>query len=261
MRSSLKALLAALLLAVVGSPANAAIYTLSTAEHPSASNLTLEIIVPALSASVALGPLAVTGTANADISLDVSDTGTMQVNSSAFNLSNFGPATLTLPSLGSIDVTTLGLGLSLTGGPVAVNANAFTIDSSTPGAISINQGTVVLNNPTGLIGILLPGGTTIDFSSSPSVINFSQLGTGTIAGTTDDDSGLLDSDGAEINLPIDATVELTNLSGLQVLAHLYGSIGVGSPFVVPEVSTMAMMSLASLGLAGFAGVRRLKRSV
>jgi hypothetical protein len=235
------------------------IFNLTTAEHNLPSNLTLELYLGstdpgALLAS--LGPVSVSGSATANINL-VGDNGTLQVNSSTLNLSNFGPQTVAIGALGTFDVSLLNVGLNLAGGPVPVVANAFQINSGTLGSLNINQGSVVLGNPTGTLAFLLPGGTSLNFGTSPISIPFSSLGTGVINGTTDDDGGLSD-DGAEVNLQLNNFVEATNLAGIPIYARLLGSVSVGST-PIPEVGTMLMMSLACVGLAGFAGVRKLVR--
>lgn len=260
MRRAYAALFSAMALVGLVSPAHAIVFNFNatTAQHPVPSNLTLQILIPALSVNSSLGPVSVSGTGNITTDLDVVDSGTVQINSSTLNLSNFGPTTLSLGSFGTLDASLSSVGVSIVGGPVPVTTNNFTITSSTPGSLSLNSGSVVLNNPTGLLAVFLPGGTSINFSTNPVNIPFSSLGTGTINGSTDDDNGLLDNDGAEINIPLDATVEVTNLAGIPVLARLFGNVNLGSNVVaIPEAGSMILLSIALASAAGVAGARRL----
>lgn len=260
MRFAYGTLLTALAVVGMATPAKAVVFNFNatTAEHPVASNLSLQILIPQLSVSSTLGPVAVSGSGNITTDLDLADSGTLQINSSTLNLSNFGPSTLNLGSFGTLDASLSSVGVSIVGGPVAVTTNNFSINSGTPGSLAINSGSVVLNNPTGLLAIFLPGGTSINFSTNPVNIPFSSLGSGTISGTTDDDVGLLDNNGAEVNIPLDATVEVTNLAGIPIFARLFGNVNLGSSVTaIPEASTMVLLSIAMASAAGIAGARKM----
>ncbi len=260
MRLAYGSLLTALAALVMATPANAVVFNFNatTAEHPVPSNLSLEILIPNLGVASTLGPVSVSGSGNVTTNLDIVDSGTVQINSSTLNLSNFGPSTLNLGAFGTLDASLSSVGVSIVGGPVAVTTNNFSINSSTPGSIAINSGSVILSNPTGLLAIFLPGGTSINFATNPVNVPFSSLGTGSINGTTDDDVGLLDGNGAEVNIPLDTTVEVTNLSGLPILARLFGNVNLGSSVTaIPEASTMVLLSIAMASAAGIAGARKM----
>jgi hypothetical protein len=261
MKIALCAILAGLALVGITSPAHAVVFNFnaSTAQHPVPSSLSLQLLIPLLSVNSTLGPVGVSGTGNATTNLDLSNSGTLQINSSTLNLSNFGPSTVSLGALGTIDASLSNVGVSIVGGPVPVTNRNFVIDSTTPGSLAINSGSVVLNNATGVIAGLLSGPVSIDFSTNPINIPFSSLGASTINGSTDDDTTGLDPNGAEVNIPLDATVEVTNLGGIPVLARLFGNVNLGSSVTaIPEVGSLAMLAVASAAAAGLAGIRRMR---
>lgn len=87
---------------------SAGIVAVDTAHHPVLSTLTIDLYLngrPGIGVFLGgAGPALVTGSGVLDIDLDASDTGTASLLSSHLRLDSFGPQTLDLGVLGTIDV-------------------------------------------------------------------------------------------------------------------------------------------------------------
>lgn len=249
--------LLAVVAVVVGSTANATPLTGTLATfpvHPLSSSITIEIYLgdPNLGGSLltTLGPIGVNGTADVIMDLDGSNSGTFSLLGSNLVLDNFGPSTINLGALGTIDASVVGVNLNaIVSDLVAIN-EAYSIDSASGGTLSLDDGSIDLTNPTGFIGILLPGGTSIDLQTDPISVDVADLVGLGIGGTVDDDGNLFSSF-PEVNLNIPAIdLEVTELApGAFVYARLLGNIHISGELVpVPEPSTYALLGLGLLGL-------------
>lgn len=259
MQIAYRAVFATLALLVTSASVDAGIFNFNatTGQHPLPSSLSLQILIPDAGVAATIGPVGVSGSGNVTTNLDAGNSGTVQINGSTLNLANFGPQTITLGAFGGADASLSNVAVNIVAGPVPVSGRNFSLNSSSPGSITVNSGSVILSNPTGLLGAFLPGGTSIDFSANPVSLPFSSLGAGTINGTTDDDTSGLDPNGAEVNIPLDATIQVTSLGSLPVFARIFGNVNLGSSVTaIPEAGSMVLLGLAGVAAFGFTRIRR-----
>jgi MYXO-CTERM domain-containing protein len=224
-----------------------------------------------------------TGSGVIDMNLDASNSGTLFINSSAFTLGNVSfsqSGNLFFFAPYSISVSLVGVGVSITAGPVAVVNGNFSITSATPGALVLNSGLLNYNVNIPSLGANAVG--SLDLSTSPLTVDFASLGAVVLSGTADDDNGgnddgvpdgsahnlggpgvtgnnPLDTDGAEVNISftgvsIASTLALNPTTNLPLTIALNGGVRVS----VPEAGSMTLVGLA--GVAGLALIRR-RRSV
>jgi hypothetical protein len=267
MRSRFAAIVAALVLSV-STAAQAEIYTLYTSPTPSASTSpsTLGVTISLLGGlvSIAIPPVAITGTAVIDMNLDSTDSGPLYVNSTALSLANAAGNLNTI--LGPVSYSLTGVGFSITAGPLTVTDGSFSITSATPGSLTLNTGLITL--------VALGQNLNVDLSEEPLVLEFSSLGAIVISGRADDSNlvgsdlvdanahtlgapgltGLseIDTDGSEIFINLAGASITTDISGLEGTITLTGAgVSVG----VPEAGTVLMMGMAS-SVVGLMVVRR-----
>ena len=167
-----------------------------------------------------------------------------------FDVQDVPPTTLNLGILGSVDIQMTGVGLTISSSAIPVVNNKWNIDK--PGGapttmdMSLNQGTIVLDNPMGLIATYLTEPQNINLTTDPLSVSIADLlGTG-LHGTADTNS-------IGIVIPPIATPILT--SPLTVLAVLSGQIYLQA---VPEPSSIAILGLGLVGLV-VAGARHRRR--
>lgn len=269
MRSRFGALVAALAL-LVGSTANAAIYSLDTYPTypitPSSLGLNLNIsnliVVPSgnatgtISGGFLVGDL--TGSATADVSLDGTNSGLLDITGSSFTLSALSvtqSGTLFGIFPYSIALTSTAIGVELTGGPITVTNGTFSIDSLTPGSLALNSGSLNYNIVIAALGVNENG--SIDLSSSPIAVSFSSLGAVTIPGTAVvnvDESADVSIDFSGITVASD--LALNESTNLPITITLTGGVNLHGIQTIPEAGSMILAGLATVGMASFVFRRR-----
>ena len=230
--------------------------TFPTAGASSASS-SLGITISALGGflNVPLGPTSITGTADAAISLDGSDSGSVEIFSSQFNLADFAGSAAT--PLGVVNYTFAGVGFEVILDTTATGG-AFQINSGTTGGLNLNQGVITL---TGAIPA------TLNLNTDPINSPFSGLGATTLAGTTNDDlTGNDTTDiGDEINIVwptgVFTQVVITDPVTLTLDIFLTGSgLSIGrtdsTPPVVPEPTSGLFLASLAVGACGVVRRRR-----
>jgi MYXO-CTERM domain-containing protein len=268
MRSSLRAIAAGLL--ALATSSQASVYSLATQDlgagttQPSLFGLNLNVAgilgVPGPAAQPAppngFISGALSGTAVADINLDGSNSGTLDILSSTFTLADTNyvqSGTIFGFSPYTINISLTGVQIQIVGGPLSVTNGNFSIDSSSVGSLSLNNGTLGYVINVAALGVNEIG--SIDLAASPLTVDFSSLGTTVIAGTTDDDASGFDAAGAEVNISfngvsITSSLALNPTTNLPVTLNLTGGVSVS----VPEAGTMTLVGLA--GIAGLTLIRR-----
>lgn len=255
MRWKMRSLLAAVaILFATRSASHAAMYTTAGASAP--SEVVLELYLGASAGYdpdallAALGPIGVNGSVDADVDLTGGD-GTVTFNSANLVLDSFGPTTIVLAGLGTLDATLNGVALNFNSAPLSVTAFNFLIDSSSTGSLSIFDGSALLDNPTGFLAGVLTEPLVVDFSTDPVSVDFSELGDGILPGQII---------GSEILLGLDAAIPLTEIiegSDIFVWGRLTGSFTVTA---VPEVGSLSMLAVAGLSATGLTIARRRRRA-
>jgi len=144
-----------------------------------ASSLGIDLVV--VGNNVSIDPGAVTGSAVASVDLDGNDDGTISILSSNLLLEDI-TGSAGIPFVADVNFAFLGVGVDVQIGATTVTGGAFTIDSSTPGGLTLNSGTV------SIIGTALsqPVNEMIDLNDDPIGVDFADLGAATIGGTADD---------------------------------------------------------------------------
>ncbi|MBX9653310.1 hypothetical protein K2Y11_06780 [bacterium] len=280
MRSSLKALVAALSLSVFATSANAEIYTEYTAGSYSAPGSMVTPNTSGLGLAINLAGLAnaVIPTTNllpgsflvVDKNLDANGNGSLYFDGGTLTLQNFS-YNVSLGFLGSVVATGTGVQFTFSGGPIAVTNNNFSITNANTGSLNINAGTI------SLVGTVLGQAinTSLDFNASPVTQDFSGL-TSPIPGyadinqaasDTDTDPhsqntpGLtgvsnIDTDGAETFINYNGfSIATTIISGTLTLPTTITITG-STTVSVPEVSSVALIGASVLGLGVIARRRR-----
>lgn len=164
-------------------------------------------------------------------------------------LSQYGPATIDLGSIGTIDLVASDLHLDASGPTTATNHSLQTI-SDTYFSVTITQGEADFSNPTGLLAILAPNFQLhYDFGAAPLNSTYYQFVPQPL-GTADSGPGLF-SPGAEINLTSLGNSVL-NAGGIS-LVFVYRPDGHFA--AVPEAGTLSLLA-APLAIVAFLRLRQ-----
>lgn len=251
MRCATRIFAALAAVAAVGyaSAASAAQWTTTGAP---ASSLTLNVYYLTTNLAGGTGALAVDGVADATVAVDGLGDGSLTFNSSQLSVADIANVPLNFTILGTAQMDLTGVGVSITSSGIPVFGNAWDIDSNPPTTldISLNQGTIYLDNATGVIAGLLtgppPGTLTYDLTANPQTVSIGDLTGFGINGTAS--SSLITVDIPTIQIVLDAQ--------FGIIAELTGSIN----FVpVPEPSTIAMLGMGVIGLVAV-GRRRFRKA-
>lgn len=260
------ALACASALAVFVGTSNAAVLTVNTTEHPlgPTSNIDININILGLQ-NITINNIGLSGNAPADFILDGSNSGSIQVlPGGAINLADVSQGFAGIFLSGSVQ--TIGVGAELTMGPESVTNRNFTIDSSTAGGLNLNAGFINLTVTGGaLAGALTAAlGTNVvalDLAADPLAVQFADLGTTSVAATTDDDGTGLNTNlpsGHEINIPLNFTTTL-DLEGVALTVTTTGDLYLGKN-TVPEFGSIGLMALAVAGMGGVVAARRRRKA-
>lgn len=245
-----------------------AVVTLDTAEHrfnqvADLSRLTLQIDLFG-GIAVNLTDVPISGVKPVDFALDATNSGTISGDGLApgtFALANRSYSFLGL-LVGTVE--TVNIGGSLTIGTELTLTRNFVIDSADPGRLGLDSGLLRFVFTGGALYNDFVAGTggnvfEVDLTVDPLSFDFSDLGTTTLAGTTDDDLSGLDYDGAELNLPL-AGFTTTHWIGSTTPISLSGNLYLGSNVVLPPIPEFTSLGLLSLAVAGVGGAVVVRRS-
>jgi hypothetical protein len=225
---------------------------LKTQEHPLPSSLSLTLGFAGTPFADTIGPSPVRGTMDTIINLShPSYDGTVEILSTNFSIDDIGPKTLDLGAFGKMDIAFSGLKYFLTLGSTPVVNKTFQITTSSVGSFGFNGGKLVLTNATGFLGNALGADPNdLDLGARPAIAQYADLPS-PLVGTVDDDGGLSDPDGAEINLPISVTINV----GSGLFLRIDSDFHVGSA-AVPEASTFLLSAGVFAGLFGVTLAKR-----
>jgi hypothetical protein len=244
--------------------AKAAVVSMDTTQHPLGPTssfdvtVTLSLFGGIISQSINIGG-AVTGGGWFDLNLDGTNSGTIETINNSFSIADgsigfIGPIVsgqAIWQNLGFEvsfleNVTNRNFGLT---GTTAAGANF------TPGGVNLNSGQLTLNLTTGIVTVV-----TLNFTSSPSLVAFSELGTNVVPAEADADGAGTNPFGPEFDLPSLAfatTFLLPPLTDIQRLS-VFAQIFIGS--TIPEFGSFGLLSLGFAGLGGAALYRRRRQA-
>ncbi len=252
--------------------ANADMYSVAgSPPAPADSQLQIDWGNPTFGGTGTTGPLAASGTADATVSVSAdaaspwtsgTGNGSFDFNSASIALGNYGPATLTYPGLGTVDVTMTDVVMSITStGGIPVVNNEWNLDSiGAPSTMSmvLSSGTILMNNPTGFLATFTAPGSfpaLVDLSVTPANLGtLAQLVGNGIGGTADSQSISLDIPGGP-GLFVEQFAETTAGPPSFILnGWMHGNVYLA---VVPEPGSVTLLGLgAAIALCG---VRRLRK--
>jgi hypothetical protein len=240
--------------------AKAAFVNMDTTQHPlgptSSFNVTvtLSLFGGIIQQSIGFGG-AVTGGGVFDLVLDGTNSGTIETINNSFSIAD--------GSIGFVGPIVSGqaiwqnLGFEMSFLENVTNRN-FTFNSSTaagsnfsPAGVNLNSGQLTLNLTSGIVTMV-----TLNFTSSPSLVAFTELGTNSVPAEADGDGAGSNPFGPEFDLPSLAfatTFLLPPLTDIQRLA-VSAKIFIGS--TIPEFGSFGLVSMAFAGMGGLALYRR-----
>lgn len=251
--------LAAILLGVSLSQAAPITTYMTTDAFPAPSTIRLALMLgnpPASDTPLWVSdPIAVHGTATVVQNLNASGTGSMRIIQASLDIGDINSVLVDVGALGTARLSVQDLTIQLNNINAPVTAGNYTIlprDTANNGAYySIDQGIVDLSNTTGLLASLAPSGYYSDISTQPIRISLFYLNN-QIMGTTDTGAGGFLSR-AELNIG-NPTFNLdTKVGEPYVTVRLIPELHFAP---VPEVSSVVMMSIGIVGVAGWRIAKR-----
>jgi len=218
----------------------------ATDSHPQASYLHFEFFFgdPRTEGVLIadLTPLPLAGTQYAEVELDASGNGTIRFAGGRFVLDDASDVLVNAGPLGTLRLSTDGLGLSIRTDAIAVEGFQFSLDDALNPEIHLNTGTFSLTDPTGPIVNLFPNEfpAVADFDEFSNTFQPTDLYGSGLAGTVDLGAGHFSEHG-EINLSVPGSViSLSAVAGgLPVFVRVSGQIHVAT---VPEPSGLVLMA-------------------
>lgn len=208
------------------------------------------------------GTLDVTGTADADISLDGSGDGTLQFNGSDLTLESIADVLIDtspyIPPLAPVFLGTIladldGVGIDLSSSAINVTGNSWDIDADPPTAmdLSLDDGQILLHDATGIFAALLDNDPEIlDLSADPVTAGIDDIFGFGVTGTATDLT-------ISFNIPY-VIVDIGEGLGLgadSLVIVVGGDIHLTE---VPEPSTLVMLGVGLVGMVAVGG-NRLRR--
>lgn len=240
-------------------PTNTPIGPYSTELHPLASSISVEVIVGDINddgfVAAAIENIPLHGTVNASHILTEDNTGILQFDSSDLVMENISDYFVDLGILGGFTLDLTDARINLQTGIIPVTNSEFLMDDAEFLQVAIDDGEVLLDDPTGFIASLYGDDFFLsnDFGISPVSADLNNiLGLG-VGGAIDQGTGYFTERG-EINLDIpEISFLLDTELDLDVYVRLSGAVHVA----VPEPSTWC---LGLLGAAGFVLLARRNKS-
>lgn len=247
---------------------------LSTDAHPSQSELSLEIYLgtpdePLTQLLHTIGPLATSGTVTVNIPfLNESGNGSIEFVAAAFQLAN-SSGTVDLGALGTIDYAAAGLGFDIISGvePIAGGVFDFPFPVLFDNSLTINDGSLVVDNPTGFLELLLGSDYLVvqDYWTFPLTVQYDpvldpQFIT-SLTGTAETWIRGVDSLGARVHIDLESfIIPLIDISdGASLWLNIRGDLFVAT---VPEPATGHLLAAALPALAiALYGVWRRRRTL
>lgn len=251
-------------LSLFAGQAKATIVTMTTAEHPLGNTssfdvaITLSLFGGLISQQITIGG-PITGGGVFDMNFDPTNTGTLKTISNSFTIQDNQIAFQGAIVSGIAAWQGLGLEFSFDL-PITNRLGAFTGttpagDNFTPAGVNLNSGVLTLNLTAGIVTNIV-----LNFTSSPSLVEFDELGTNTVAVESDADGSGSNPLGPEFDLPslaFQTTFLLPPLTDAQTLA-VSAKLFIGS--TIPEFGSFGLLSLGFAGLGGAALYRRRRQA-
>lgn len=180
------------LFSLIATEAVSATLTMDIARHPLASQGRVEGFlgtpVPGNTPFFVSPTLGFSGTAVVELELDAADSGTFRLASTHIGVEDVPTTTINVLTLGSLDIAFTGLIFDIETATVPVTNGAFSVTSSTPGALRLVGGHLTTSNHTGQLANLL-NPVNRDFGIFQAEVPFSMVPF-SIHGTVDDGPGL-----------------------------------------------------------------------
>jgi hypothetical protein len=249
--------------ALVGCLTTAAVADVYTTTGAPASSLTLEIWLgppggvldpgppeqPSILAAT-IGPLAVTGTANATVNVDGLGDGTLAFGGAALSVADifnqFVDLDTGLPpgqGLGTTNVDLVGVGLNISSTDIPVQGNVWDLDligAPTALDLALDDGSISLHDHTGLLAVFLANPEVINLADSPVSVGVDDLMGLGIGGTADQLSISVNIPAIELDLG-ESALGIPNL----LFVRLVGEINL---VPVPEPGSLALLAMGAVGL-------------
>lgn len=261
MKTGINALLAVLTIGYASTASAVPFVAVDNPPAPASSSVVIDVDAIVVGQTIgSIGPISVTGTVDADVTVDAegaapwqpgTGNGSLTFNGATLLLQDLSQ-TVVLQGLGTIHATLNGVGMTITSSAIPVVNNEWNIDTiGAPDSLTVglNQGVLMLSNPTGTLAQLINPNDlpiVVDLNAEPLTVGLADLLGSGLGGTAD-------STTIGIQIP---TVAATLLeSPIPVFAVLSGAIYLQA---VPEPSTYAMLGMGIVSLVAV-GRRRFRK--